>query len=279
MPKLSIITINYNNATGLQKTMDSVFEQTFTDFEYLVIDGGSDDDSKELIKNHENKLVYWVSEKDKGVYHAMNKGIVKANGEYLLFLNSGDFLYSESSLSDFFDNSNGEDIVYGDVLRVSPDSQLMKSYPSQLSFSFFLQDSLHHQSIILKKSVFEKTGLYNESFKIVSDWLVSMNAICLYQASYKHVDNCVSIFPTNGISSDPVYVELFKKERNEVIDQYYSAFIKDYQMANDKAIALEECRLLLKNTINSNGYKFVKNITSSNFYRSVKRIAGSFTRL
>ncbi len=88
MLKLSIITINLNNLAGLQKTMQSVFEQTFTDYEYIVIDGGSTDGSKEYIEQHSDKLAYWVSEKDKGIYNAMNKGIIKAGGDYLLFLNS-----------------------------------------------------------------------------------------------------------------------------------------------------------------------------------------------
>ena len=99
MPELSIITINLNNCAGLQKTLDSVFAQTFTDYEYLVIDGGSTDGSAELIKKQENKFVYCVSEKDNGIYHAMNKGIRKATGDYLLFLNSGDYLVNDEVLS------------------------------------------------------------------------------------------------------------------------------------------------------------------------------------
>ena len=88
--KLSVITINYNNAEGLAKTMDSVFRQRFSDFEYIVIDGGSTDGSKDLIVNNQDKIAYWCSEKDSGIYNAMNKGIREASGEYLLFLNSGD---------------------------------------------------------------------------------------------------------------------------------------------------------------------------------------------
>lgn len=83
-PILSIITINYNNRLGLLKTMQSVVEQSYKNFEYLIIDGGSDDGSLEDILNYEHCLSFWCSEKDKGVYNAMNKGIVKATGEYLL---------------------------------------------------------------------------------------------------------------------------------------------------------------------------------------------------
>src|SRR5690606_22317295 len=112
MFKLSIVTINLNNLVGLQKTMQSVFNQTFTDYEYIVIDGGSTDGSKEYIEKHTNKLVYWVSEKDGGVYEAMNKGIIKATGEYCNFLNSGDYFWNNSVLEKSLVH-NEVDIFYG----------------------------------------------------------------------------------------------------------------------------------------------------------------------
>ena len=87
-----IITINYNDAAGLKKTIDSVINQTYTEFEYIIIDGGSSDSSLQIIKENANQINYWVSETDKGIYNAMNKGIEAAKGEYLLFLNSGDYL-------------------------------------------------------------------------------------------------------------------------------------------------------------------------------------------
>ena len=92
MLKLSIITINLNKREGLKKTMQSVFEQSFKDFEYIVIDGGSTDGSKELLQSYSSKITYWVSEKDNGIYHAMNKGAAKSTGNYLLFLNAADVL-------------------------------------------------------------------------------------------------------------------------------------------------------------------------------------------
>ncbi len=91
--KLSIITVNLNNKDGLQKTIDSVISQTFKDFEWIVIDGGSTDGSKELIEKYSDYISYWVSEPDKGIYNAMNKGIKVAKGDYLEFLNSGDIFF------------------------------------------------------------------------------------------------------------------------------------------------------------------------------------------
>ena len=112
-PKLSIITINLNNAAGLRKTIESVVNQTFTDYEYLIIDGGSTDGSVEVIKEFADKITYWVSEPDKGIYNAMNKGILKARGEYLQFLNSGDWLVDNEVLFRVFSLNHFEDILYG----------------------------------------------------------------------------------------------------------------------------------------------------------------------
>jgi len=273
--KLSIITVNLNNAAGLQKTMESVFCQTFTDYEYIIIDGGSTDGSKELIKKHENKFVYWVSEKDKGVYNAMNKGIVKAAGTYLLFLNSGDTLYTGHSLSDFFDHSNGEAILYGNVYVIEKEKEWIKTYPDKLSFGFFLRDALHHQSTLIKKTIFEKAGLYDEDFKIVSDWKLSMNAICIDKASYKHIDCCISTYPRDGFSSNPDNIELFKKERKAVVEEYYSLFIEDYEKAKETAIKLKDCEAALRNINASRSYRFLKKIANNPVVKTVTKSNGS----
>ena len=92
--KFSIITVNFNNKEGLHNTIKSVINQTFRDFEYIVIDGGSTDGSIDILKKYDKYINYWISEKDSGIYNAMNKGISKANGEYLNFMNSGDCFYA-----------------------------------------------------------------------------------------------------------------------------------------------------------------------------------------
>ena len=100
MKQISIITINYNNASGLEKTIRSVVEQTYNEYEYIIIDGASSDKSKEVIQEYQRYIDFWCSEKDSGIYNAMNKGIQKASGEYLLFLNSGDVLNNSAVLAD-----------------------------------------------------------------------------------------------------------------------------------------------------------------------------------
>ena len=98
MTKISIITINYNDKIGLSKTINSVLNQSWQKFEFIVIDGGSNDGGLEVIEQHKDKIDYWVSEPDKGVYNAMNKGIKVAKGEYLIFMNSGDTFYDDNVL-------------------------------------------------------------------------------------------------------------------------------------------------------------------------------------
>ena len=118
MSKVSIITINFNNSKGLERTFKSVFEQTFQNFEYIVIDGQSIDGSKDLIKANSNKIAYWISEKDHGVYQAMNKGIQQASGEYVLFLNSGDHFTHERILEQTSKELDGTGIVYGNIFLI-----------------------------------------------------------------------------------------------------------------------------------------------------------------
>lgn len=142
-PFLSIITINYNDAVGLEQTMESVLGQQFSAFEYIVIDGGSNDGSVAVIKQRESQLAYWVSEKDTGIYNAMNKGIAVARGQFLLFLNGGDLLTSETALQDFISHPSFQgDIIYGDYKFENGE----KVYPDRLYPAYFMKTSLPHQS-------------------------------------------------------------------------------------------------------------------------------------
>ena len=111
--KLSIITVNFNNVEGLRKTAESIVSQTFQDFEWIVIDGGSTDGSKELIEQYSDRIAYWCSEKDSGIYNAMNKGVRYAKGEYINFMNSGDCFADSSVLSDVSERLLDNVILYG----------------------------------------------------------------------------------------------------------------------------------------------------------------------
>ncbi|WP_343531513.1 glycosyltransferase family 2 protein [Pedobacter sp.] len=235
MPKLSIVTINYNNFSGLEKTFNSIFAQTYKNFEYIVIDGGSTDGSKDLIERYSEKITYWVSETDNGIYNAINKGIEASNGEYLFFLNSGDFLFSDDTLLEFNKNAN-EDILYGDIKKLKSKYQLddeIKKLPYDLSFNFFYKDTLPHQSCFIKKNLFTKYGLYDEQLKITADWAFLILAICKYQCSYKHLEKTISCYDTTGISSQPELFIEHTKERLIILERHFKLFLNDYKSYNE----------------------------------------------
>ncbi len=225
--KLSVITINYNNASGLQKTTDSVLEQTWNNFEYIVIDGGSTDGSKEYIENYNDKLTYWVSEPDKGIYNAMNKGIEKANGEYLLFLNSGDYLNNPHVIEKLLQGSNNEDIVYGDIIFISETENSLYQYPNILCFDFFIHNTLPHPCTLIKKELFHLYGYYKEDIKICADWAFFLDMVCRHNVTYKHLPITVTTFALGGMSSEPGSDSIIKNEKENYLEKNYLLFYKD----------------------------------------------------
>ena len=228
--KISIITINYNDKEGLRKTIESVISQTWQDFEFLVIDGNSSDGGKETILEYESKLDYWVSEPDKGVYNAMNKGIRKATGDFILFLNSGDLLHDKNVLEKVNTQINSDyGIYYGDVIVKKPNSERHKKYPEVLSFSYFYTNALCHQACFIKRSLFEEYFYYNEDYKIYSDGEFFIYTICAKNVPYKHIDLIVSDYDFTGISSNPKYSNIHDSERMQTIEKYFPLFYEDYK--------------------------------------------------
>ena len=199
--KLSIITINKNNATGLKKTCISVITQTYTDFEWIVIDGASDDGSVEIINKYEDKISYWVSEPDMGIYNAMNKGINHATGEYLLFLNSGDYLIHQWTLETIINEIN--DIKYGDVYYsdVLGDNYFLYKTKKDINIDFFIKNNLNHQNCLIKRSLFDKE-LYSENYKIISDNLFFIRMLINYNIVFSYLANPISFINGNGFSSN-----------------------------------------------------------------------------
>ena len=200
--KLSIITINYNNKSGLRKTVESVVSQHFRDFEWFLIDGGSDDGSIEIIKEYASHFTYWCSETDKGVYDAMNKGIVRATGDYCLFLNSGDWLLDKNVLSRVFSQSHHKDILVGWIERIKHGKQVLdKGFDTEnITIRHWLRNSLPHQATFIKKLLFDKYGLYDDSLKIVSDWKFFMQCIILHNASIENLKMPITFYEGGGLS-------------------------------------------------------------------------------
>ena len=223
---LSIITINYNNLDGFKRTVESVLNQTWQEFEFIVIDGGSTDGSAEYIESQSKHLDYWVSEPDKGIYNAMNKGIAKATGEYLLFLNSGDYFFSDRVLEENHNFFKEKDLIYFNVHMVGESFNKIISYPDQLRFSDFYLNGLNHQSTLIRKELFETVGLYDENYKIVSDWKFFIVALFIHNCSYLKVNVTFSTYCLDGISAKLRAEHL--NERKLVLNEYFGPFVLDY---------------------------------------------------
>ncbi|MEN9918351.1 MAG: hypothetical protein RL662_787, partial [Bacteroidota bacterium] len=160
MTKISVITISYNNAEGLLRTMESVVKQDFDDYEYIVIDGGSSDDSKNCIMSYSDKISYWISEPDKGVYHAMNKGIAVAKGEYLHFLNSGDTYAGSDVLSKIFNQTYTLPLIRTVQICDYGDRQQIWTNLGNRDVTLYdmFVNTMLHQATFIHRDVFDKYG-------------------------------------------------------------------------------------------------------------------------
>jgi glycosyltransferase involved in cell wall biosynthesis len=225
--KLSIITINLNNKAGLQRTVESVQNQTSTNFEHIVIDGHSKDGSKEYIEANKEQFDYFVSEPDFGVYNAMNKGIKKAKGDYLFFLNSGDEFINADSLENISKNLNEKDIIYFNINRIGENNVGLKTAPEKLSFSYLHNDLPPHQSTFIKKGLFDTIGGFDESLKIVADWKFLITALIKHNASYKYVNEVHTNFYLGGISSSPESEKLMNEERERILNSEFPILMND----------------------------------------------------
>ena len=224
MKRISVITINYNNLTGLKATIESVIGQTYTELEYIVIDGGSADGSAELIKNT-GGIAYFVSEKDKGIYHAQNKGIKASTGDYCLFLNSGDCLTESNTIEKAVQAGLDKDIVYGDLILEDREGNRSRGIsPDNLNSFHFMISTLWHPCSFIKRSLFEKYGNYRENYRITGDYEFFIRTILKHKASYKHIRQFISIFNTEGIGSSDKHRELQEKEREQSWLDNFSEF-------------------------------------------------------
>lgn len=240
--RLSIITINRNNAAGLEKTMLSVASQTFREFEYVVIDGASTDGSVEVIKRLSPQFAHlkWVSEPDKGIYNAMNKGIRMASGDYIQILNSADALAANDVTGKMLAAMERFDypaIFYGNMIKCFPDGRKVvdKCFAGQeITMLGMFTGTLNHDPAYIRRDLFEKYGYYDESLKIVSDWKWYLQAIVLGTEIPRYVEIDVTLFDMTGISESEGSKAEIKEERSKVLGQLIPAcYLRDYEHYSD----------------------------------------------
>lgn len=223
MPKLSVITVCYNEP-NLEKTCESIVNQTWQDFEWIVIDGGSNQETQKIWDKYKYRIDKFVSEDDNGVYDAMNKGIKFANGEYLNFLNAGDSYIDKDTLKNVFElNNYNEDILYGDECYTCwrGKENYLSKMPQIVDKNFLIYSTIRHQSSFIKKQLFDKFGLYETKYTIVSDWkkwiIFLTNGI-----TFKYIPQTIALYDTKGRSFTKEFQNLHDKERQEVLKEYFS---------------------------------------------------------
>ena len=227
----SIITINFNNCDGLRRTIESVVNQTNADYEYIVIDGGSTDGSVDVIQKYSDRISYWVSEKDDGIYNAMNKGVRHAHGDYCLFLNSGDSFYDKHVLNKNLLSDNKSDIVVGRLVSDSDGRELFSPPSDDISMYYFYTSTLPHQASFIKTKLLKQYP-YDESLKIVSDWKFFVETIIFHHCKVGFIDVPIAKFDMTGISTSNVSKTW--DEKMKVLRQMFpDRVLEDYKRMKD----------------------------------------------
>jgi glycosyltransferase involved in cell wall biosynthesis len=227
--KFSIITVNYNHRDGLRKTIQSVINQTFTDFEYIIIDGGSEDGSVGVIREYSDKITYWVSERDKGIYNGMNKGIVQAKGTYVNFMNAGDVFYSNDILEKVNRLMDDSDFVIGKDFNQNPKTGEVFTtiLPTRISMAAFYMWTLPHQSAFIRRSLFNNSP-YDESLRIVADWKFYLDKIVYEGKTIQLLDMPICNREQEGVSTSQASKTI--EERHRVLSGLLPPGIhKDYE--------------------------------------------------
>jgi len=219
--KLSVVTIVYNDFRHIEKTILSVLEQSYSNIEYIIIDGGSNDGTVDLIKKHSNNITFWLTEPDNGLYDAMNKGIENANGDYICFLNSGDLFFDNNTVENIFLNNDSRvDVFYGETVIIDNDNNIKGkrrlSAPKELSWKSFKKGMLvSHQAFIPSMNLVEK---YNLNYKFSSDfdWCIR---IMKKAKNIKNTNSTIIRYLDGGLTKKRLLSSL--KERFSIMSKYY----------------------------------------------------------
>jgi glycosyltransferase involved in cell wall biosynthesis len=232
MSQISVITVCKNVASDLERTIQSVLMQNFKDYEYIIIDGKSSDNTFKILKQYEKQITKIISESDTGIYDAMNKGISLAAGRYLLFLNAGDELLHENILNIAAEriDKNPVDIFFGHTLEVDKKTGLayVRSQRPYLNNLILFRQTIAHQAAFISRRAFEKYGKYDNSLCVVADWEWFLRAVLRFKASYYYHDFVCTLFELGGLSwcSDPIVQRVHSLERQSVENRYFNVFQK-----------------------------------------------------
>lgn len=198
-PKISIITVVFNAVESLEDTIKSVWSQTYANLEFIIVDGGSTDGTLEILKRYDSPKFSWISEPDKGIYDAMNKGIKMAKGEWVYFLGADDTFYDDKVLDNIFSDSTNYsyDVLYGNVYAHA----LKRKYDGAFSKDRILFQNISHQAIFYKKEIHQVLGYYNYLYKTFADWNLNIECFFHPEMKVKYLDIIIANFAAGGLGT------------------------------------------------------------------------------
>ena len=241
MIKLSIVTINWNNGPGLEKTIRSVLSQNYPAIEYIIIDGKSTDSSVTVIESYAPYISYWVSEKDRGLYDAMNKGLQKATGDYVLFLNSADVLSSDSAITNLLEGNNGEDVIYGNIaLELNDSLKEVKSNGLVVFSKQYQHDLPPHPAMLIRRTLLNEYNGFDTSYKIIADVVLIAQIFSDKNIRYTYKDLSVTNFDMNGVSSSKQNQHEIYLERKRFLTSSFPQYLPDLERAYSKINTLKK---------------------------------------
>lgn len=234
IPLISIITVSYNAAETIEQTILSVLNQNFDSFEYIFIDGGSTDGTVDIIKKYQHKIAYWVSESDKGIYDAMNKGVLASKGQYVYFLGGDDLLFDDTVLqkiSSYLLNKNV--VYYGNVLF----KKRNVIYDGKFNSIKIVTRNISHQSIFYPRSVFEKFN-FNTNYKIFADYDLNLKLFSNKSFNFVYVPITIALFNDEGASGSNTLDANFENDRLAIIKSNFPYWIYLYRVLRTQLFKL-----------------------------------------
>lgn len=273
-PIVSVITVCYNVVSCLKNTIDSVSSQTYSNVEYIIIDGKSSDGTVSIIEENKDKITTWVSECDEGIYDAMNKGIRMSHGEWLLFMNAGDVFVSNDILEKLVAEVTPDiRILRGDIIRIYNKIKVRSCGVTSQNPSLMdmFNNTFHHQASLIQKSLFSDYGLYSTEYKLCSDWIFFFNCVVLHNVKSRYLGMVVAEFQMDGASTNGALQ--YENERKKYLKQIYG---------DDLFYCLEELSMYRKSRISSLCLRVRRSIINRLspkmfcFLLNVKRIGMSF---
>jgi glycosyltransferase involved in cell wall biosynthesis len=223
--KISVITVCYNASHLLTKTMNSVLEQTYSNLEYIVVDGASKDETSAIVKSFGSGIHHFISEPDAGLYDAMNKGIMLATGDLIIFLNAGDYFVSKDVLDFTVSKMNFKtaDLFFGRIVWNDPRSKdIVLSDHSWCNFTWDLKNSnFPHPATFYKRKLFETIGYFDLSYPIAADYEWNVRALVSRKISFQYINIITTVFFADGISNNALLAEKKQYEINKIDQVYY----------------------------------------------------------